>query len=255
MGKKFFTWNFDDGLEEDKEIIRILKSCNMGATFNLNSGLFGKRQMIGRIGNLGVKEIPQSKYNADKKTILKYSIHYRIPEDEIEQVYGGFEVASHTADHVDLTKLAPMESRWQVEEDQRVMGEIFQQPVVGFAYPFGRRNERTKKLLREIGIQYARTMQMAKDFRFPEDSMELPVTGWIAKKNTLAVMQKFVESESEEDQIFLMFAHGYELDFNTKECNFDMFQRICDMADSREDILCCSTGDAFRYHTNGGAYV
>lgn len=255
MGKKYFTWNFDDGLEEDKEIIRILKSCNMGATFNLNSGLFGKRQMIGHIGNLGIKEIPLSEYNANKKSILKYSTHYRIPKDEIRQVYDGFEIASHTAGHVDMTRLAPLENRWQVEEDQRILGEIFHQPIVGFAYPFGRSNEETKKVLKETGIRYARTVRIAKDFRFPEDPMELPMTGWIAKKNMLAAVQKFIESEAEEDQFFLMFAHGYELDFNTKECNFDMFQRICDMVAGREDILCCSTGEAFRRHENGGVYA
>ena len=83
---KYFTWNFDDGLEEDKETIKILKENGMGATFNLNSALFGKRQMIGRIRNLGIKEVPLSEYDANKASLLKYSIHYRIPKDEIADV-------------------------------------------------------------------------------------------------------------------------------------------------------------------------
>lgn len=248
MGKKYFTWNFDDGVEEDKEIIRILKSYHMGATFNLNSALYGKRQMIGRIGNLGMKEIPLEVYDAGKKSLLKYSIHYRIPEDEIAQVYEGFEVASHTAHHVDMTKLSQEEIRSEVEADQRDLLERFHQPVDGFAYPFGKFNADTKKMLQELGITYARTVNIAKDFSFPQDPLELPMAGWITKKDTLNKIQRFLESETEEDQLFLMFAHGYELDFNTKECNFDMFKRICDMVAQQEDIICCSTGAAFRYH-------
>lgn len=36
MGRKYFVWSFDDGLEQDKKIVEILRSFNMGATFNLN---------------------------------------------------------------------------------------------------------------------------------------------------------------------------------------------------------------------------
>lgn len=31
--KKYFTFSFDDGLEQDKEIVRILKEHGMQATF------------------------------------------------------------------------------------------------------------------------------------------------------------------------------------------------------------------------------
>ena len=55
MAKKYFSWSFDDGLEQDKKITAILRKYGMGATFNLNSGLFGVRKYIGRISNLGGK--------------------------------------------------------------------------------------------------------------------------------------------------------------------------------------------------------
>ncbi len=246
MGKKYFTWNFDDGLEEDKEIIRILKSCNMGATFNLNSGLFGKRQMIGRIGNFGIKEIPVEAYKPNKISLLKYGIHYRIPEDEIRQVYDGFEIASHTAEHLNMTKISESQCQEQLLADVHKLEEMFGVSVIGFAYPYGSNNDMTKDVLAANGIEYARTVERAKDFSLPADPLKMPMTAWFTNKDKIDRIQRFIDSQAEEDQFFLMFAHGYELDFNTSECNFDIFRRICDMVAGRDDIVCCSTGEALK---------
>ena len=37
MGKKYFTLSFDDGLEQDKRIIALMKQYGLKGTFNLNS--------------------------------------------------------------------------------------------------------------------------------------------------------------------------------------------------------------------------
>lgn len=81
MSKKYFVWSFDDGLEQDKRIIEILKEYNMGATFHLNSGLYGERTYEGRIGNLGFKEVPEEKFYLQKRHFVPYVPHFRIPED------------------------------------------------------------------------------------------------------------------------------------------------------------------------------
>lgn len=59
--------------------------------------------------------------------------------------------------------------------------------------------------------------------------------------------------EAEEDLFFLMFAHGYEFDFGTKESNWDKFRRICEAVASRDDVIACSIGEAFRLHGEGDA--
>ena len=89
MGKKYFAWSFDDGLQQDKKIIEILKEYGLGATFHLNSGLFGDKTYEGRIGNLGMTEMPAAKYEAKARHLLPYVPHFRIPADELKQVYEG----------------------------------------------------------------------------------------------------------------------------------------------------------------------
>ena len=43
MGKKYFTLSFDDGLEQDKRVIRLMRQYGLKGTFNLNAGLLGTR--------------------------------------------------------------------------------------------------------------------------------------------------------------------------------------------------------------------
>ena len=70
MGKKYFAWSFDDGLEQDKKIVEILRQFGLGATFHLNSGLFGDRTYEGRIGNLGMTEMPAEQYETKPRHLL-----------------------------------------------------------------------------------------------------------------------------------------------------------------------------------------
>ena len=37
MGKKYFTLSFDDGLEQDKRVIRLMRQYGLKGTFNLNA--------------------------------------------------------------------------------------------------------------------------------------------------------------------------------------------------------------------------
>ena len=102
MGKKYFAWSFDDGLQQDKKIIEILKEYGLGATFHLNSGLFGDKTYEGRIGNLGMTEMPAAKYEAKARHLLPYVPHFRIPADApesaaeiIELVYQALKAKGH----------------------------------------------------------------------------------------------------------------------------------------------------------------
>ncbi len=82
--------------------------CGSGATFNLNSGTMGKKQMIARLGDIGVKDIPIEEYDPASldmsqldphllqylKTTgaddtVRFNEEFRIPADEVRQVYEG----------------------------------------------------------------------------------------------------------------------------------------------------------------------
>jgi len=250
MAKKYFSWSFDDGLEQDKKITAILRKYGMGATFNLNSGLFGVRKYIGRISNLGFNEIPEADYVSKKIHLLPYVHHFRIPESELKKVYEGFEIASHTIDHVNLDKCSEEERTRQIKEDAGRLSELFGQEVTGFAYPYGLGAGKSREALKKAGIHYARlAMGNKPTYRFPEDPLAMPLTCWHISSKAFQRIDEFINMQlGDEDLFFLMFAHGYEFDFGTKESNWEKFEEICAAVSSCDDIICCSTGDAFRMH-------
>ncbi|MCR4634393.1 MAG: polysaccharide deacetylase family protein [Erysipelotrichaceae bacterium] len=249
MFKKYFVWNIDDGLEQDKRIISVLKKYGMGATFNLNSGLYGDKTYEGRIGNLGMREVPYSEFDLTKRHLLPYVEHFRIPEEEVKDVYEGFEIASHSLEHKNLKKCDDRELNRQIAADVENLSKKFDQKIVGFAYPYGVSDQRCVKIMKENGIEYARTIGSAKDFSFPEDPYRMPMTCWHVSKKAFEKIDRFIETKAEkEDLFFLIFAHGYEFDFGTKESNWEKFEDICKRISSHSDIVCCSTGEAFRLH-------
>lgn len=249
MGKKYFAWSFDDGLEQDKKIIEILKEYGLGATFHLNSGLFGDKTWEGRIGNLGMTEKPAASFDPAAKHLLPYVPHFRIPEDELTQVYEGFEIASHTCHHVNLSKCGEEERRREIAEDVKVLSEKFGQTVTGFAYPYGVGAKQSREALKNAGVKYARLATSKPGFRFPEDPLAMPLSCWHISPKTFERLDAFFDMDAgNEDTFFLMFAHGYEFDFGTKESNWDKFRRICETVAQHDDVIACSIGEAFRMH-------
>ena len=249
MYKKYFAWSFDDGLEQDKKIIEILKEYRMGATFHLNSGLFGDKTYEGRIRNLGMTEKAATRFNPSAKHLLPYVEHFRIPEDEVCQVYEGFEIASHTRTHVNLAKSKDGECRTEILDDVNALSEKFGQKIIGFAYPYGVGSKQSREGLQAAGIRYARTVKTDTSFRFPEDPLQMPMSRWHISPKTFDRLNNFFRADPEEDDLFfLMFAHGYEFDFGTKESNWDKFKRICEAVSAHDDVICCSIGEAFRQH-------
>lgn len=249
MFKKFFAWSFDDGLEQDKRIIEVLKKYELGATFHLNSGLFGDKTYEGRIGNLGMTETPAATFDPTKRHLLPYVPHFRIPADEVRQVYEGFEIASHTCTHVNLAHCSEAERQAQIADDVQALSELFGQQVEGFAYPYGVGAKKSAEALRAAGVRYARTAHTKEGFRFPDDPLQTPLSCWHISSKTFQKLDQFFAAEPVDDDLFfLMFAHGYEFDFGTKESNWDKFERICAAVAERDDIVCCSMDEAFRQH-------
>lgn len=248
MGKKYFAWSFDDGLEQDRRIVQILKTYRMGGTFHLNSGLFGDQTYEGRIGNLGMMETPADEFRKKKFHLLPYAEHFRLEKEEAVQLYEGFEVASHTKHHVNVKKCGSSELEEEIVQDVKDLSEIFGRKVTGFAYPYGVSSESSAEYLKKAGVKYARVVKSDDSFRFPEDPYHLPMTCWHIKKNALKLIDDFINAELDEDLFFLMFAHGYEFDFGTNESNWQKFEAICQKVSSSKDIICLSTGEAIQRH-------
>lgn len=217
--KKAITFSYDDGITQDRRLINILNRHGLKCTFNINSELLGKPGLLIR----------------EDMTIA----HCKSRPCEVPLIYAGHEVAAHTLTHPSLPTLPDEEMIRQVEEDRRILSELVGYEVVGMAYPGGGKNydERVAKLIREnTGIRYARTTVCTGEFGLEPDlytyrPSAYHLMGW----DTLAEMgQKFLESQSDENQVFYVWGHSYELDYYD---TWSQFEDFCRLIANRDDIF------------------
>ncbi len=250
MYKKYFTVSFDDGLEQDKKLIALMKKYGIKGTFNINGGLLGERGTVKRIGNLAFQDCGEGRTSG---AIIKYTEHNRIPGDEIAQVYAGMEIASHSYMHDWLGKLPKQEMMKSINMDIDALEKIAGYKIRGHAYAKGSTSKEVQAYLKKEGILYARGIMSSKSFCFPKNPLNLrPTCSHITKEARInGLIDQFIKAKPlKEDMLFYMWGHAYELDFNTKEASWDKIERLFDRIAGKEDILYCTNAEAFTAHNN-----
>jgi len=80
-------------------------------------------------------------------------------DEIIELARGGLiEIGSHTVTHPQLSALNLDSQRYEILQSKRKLEEILDGPVIGFAYPHGRKcdyTDETVALVREAGFEYS----------------------------------------------------------------------------------------------------
>jgi peptidoglycan/xylan/chitin deacetylase (PgdA/CDA1 family) len=219
--KKFFTLSFDDGIEHDKRLIALMKQYGLSGTFNLNAGLFGECHKLVNIN--------------------------RIPKDEIRQVYEGFEVASHGYKHEMFRYMSRKKIEMSLSTDIRELSEIMGYQVVGHAYPYDMHTRAAEDFLRNQNMLYARkVMGKGSLFRFPENPHKYIATCWFNAKNVMELLDQFIKAEAEnENLLFMMWGHSYEMEKGFRPCPEPQLERIFSKIAGKPDIVYCTNREAF----------
>ena len=227
--KKILTLSFDDGITQDERFINLLNKYGLKCTFNLNSELLGKD---------GYLMIQGKKIN-----------HTKIAPELIKDIYKGHEVASHTLTHPNLTTLSPEEVVRQVEDDRRKLSDLVGYEVQGFAYPCGGIN--SNRVVADIiknktPVKYARTIVHSYNFDVQKDLFLFKPTASLTKnkEKLLELCDEFLNSSSDELQLFYIWGHSYELDVDD---DWEFFEEVCRKLAGREDIYYCTNIEAFEY--------
>lgn len=226
--RKALTFSYDDGTTQDIRLIEIFNKYGLKATFNLNSELLGEVNSF----DINGKEINHTKNK---------------PED-IRRIYKGHEVAVHTLTHPKLTEIESNdEVLRQVEEDRRNLSELVGYEVKGMAYPCGgvNCNDRVADIIRtNTPIKYARTTAVTHSF-IPDTEL-FQFKGTVYHHRDWDVLfdlgRKFIESESDEPQLFYIWGHSFEFDIYPDR--WDGFEEFCKMMSNRNDIYYASNIEA-----------
>ncbi len=217
--KKAITFSFDDGVTQDIRLIEILNEYGLKGTFNLNSGFLGNEWSLNRNG-------------VDVR-------HDKVKPEEVSKIYAGHEVAVHTCTHPNLTTLSEEEIVKQVEEDRLALEKLVGYPIRGMAYPCGGVNndDRVAEILgRRTPIRYSRTITSSHSFAKQDNLLRFnPTVYYIEKDKMNALADKFLNAEGEEDMLFYIWGHSYEMDANY--ISWEEFEKFCKKIAGKADVF------------------
>ena len=180
--------SWDDGVTNDIKLADMLRKYKATATLNLNIALNKKERSAGW------------KY---KETDVG-----RLGTDEMPELYRGFEIASHSLKHPHLPQCTPEALKEELEASRARLQEIFHQPILGFAYPFGDYSEPVKAALRAAGYTHARTVKKSDGTFPPKDPMEFHPDCRFSDPEFWTLYER---NKAMGSPVFFCWGHSYEL--------------------------------------------
>jgi peptidoglycan/xylan/chitin deacetylase (PgdA/CDA1 family) len=167
----------------------MLRRHGAKATFNLNAGLHD--------------DPVASEWLYRDEFIVR-----RLPWSALTEVYEGFTIASHS-----LTHPMPMDvsiSDWtrEVREGRARLQDHFDQPVRGFAYPFGRHDDATAAVVRAAGHVYGRTVGVRTGSLSEHDACQIAPDCHYTDPQ---FWNRYEAAKSSTDAVFWFWGHSYEL--------------------------------------------
>ena len=216
--KKALTFSYDDGVTQDVRLIEIFNKYGLKSTFNLNSGLLGKKGELLRNG-VCVN-------------------HEKVNPQEVKAIYEGHEVAVHTVTHPPLSEVSDEEIIRQVERDRETLSELVGYEVKGMAYPAGSRDDHVVEVVKNnTNVKYARSTVVTYNFEPSADMFEY--CGTLYHHNDwdrlFELGEKFLNQKAETPQIMYVWGHAYEFDIFPDR--WKKFEEFCEMMSGKKDIF------------------
>lgn len=222
---KALTLSYDDGVEQDIQLVAIMNEHGLKGTFNLNSGLY-----------------------AEEGTVYpKGRIHRRMTEKQVTETFinSGHEIAVHSLTHPFLEQLPMNIITGEILKDRENLEKQFGTIIRGMAYPFGTYNDEVITALRACGIVYSRTVISTNDFRIPNDWMRLTATCHHNSPELKSLAKKFVEDKvTRTPYLFYLWGHSYEFEENR---NWNVIEEFAKFVGNRDDIWYATNIEIYDY--------
>ncbi len=230
---KTLTLSYDDGVEQDVRLMKLMKQHGLKGTFNLNSGRFAEE---GTVYPPGTIHRPMTLQQA--KALYKDS---------------GMEVAVHGLTHPFLEQLSPVQCTWEVVADRERLEKEFGTIVRGMAYPYGTYNDSVVECLRACGIVYARTVISSHSFALPSDWLRLQATCHHKDPMLMELARKFAEKIPDRaPRMFYLWGHSYEFEADQ---NWNVMEEFAGYMGGRDDVWYATNLEIYDYIEAWGRLV
>ena len=212
---KYFTMSFDDGVVQDRQLIRLMNAYGIRGAFHISTGLFGVCA-------------------AENSPVYPYQ--RRCTQEEAAVLYpdSGQEIALHGYKHLRVAQLSAPEIEYELRNDLKQHEAIFHRQPRGYSYPGGSVSEAAVRVLRALGIVYARTAESSYSFDLPVDPLKWACTCHYADPQMPELLRQFLNSYPDDvPQLFSVWGHSYECEMYG---NWDLMEFLLRSVGRRDDI-------------------
>lgn len=226
---KALTFSYDDGVEQDRQLIEMLNAYGAKATFNLNTGVMGLK---------GTAESGE-----------RIASHNKIKAEEIKGVYEGHEIADHGKYHALLYGTDTLRCTEEIISCRRELEEIIGKIITGYAHPYGAYDENVLYALKSCGVEYARTIEDSHSFQIPKDFLTWHPTCHHDDEKLFDLAEAFLKDVAEFSypgpaKLFYIWGHSYEFDQNK---NWNRMEEFLKMMSGRKDVWYATNIEIVRY--------
>ena len=224
---KALTFSYDDGVVQDKRLIKIFDKYGLKATFNLNSKVL---------------------YDGKGKNVPDWWNPLTLEEAKALYINSGHEVALHTHTHPYPHIIHSDNMAREVILNREILEREFGGVITGMAYPMGSYTEETINVLKTCGVSYSRTVQSTSGFAYPPEN-------WLALKPTchhnhekiFELAEKFISlnwSTASVNAMFYIWGHSYEFD---QDNSWERMEKLCEALSGKDDIWYATNIEIYNY--------
>lgn len=219
--KKVLTLSYDDGIEQDKRLIKILDKYGIKCTFNVNSGIYTAEEQRANTKRMTENEITE---------LFKNSSH---------------EIALHSFTHPFLEQLPTNIAVSEIIKDREKLEKQFGNIIRGMAYPYGSTSDEVVDILKLCGIAYSRTTISTNSFSLPENWLRLNPTCHHNSNNLMQLAKRFVEEDVKYGTyLFFVWGHSYEFD---NDNNWDTIEKFAEYVGKKDDVWYATNMNIYEY--------
>ena len=222
---KAFTLSYDDGVIQDRRLVKLFHEHGVKGTFNLNYGVLEHRNIIRAPGR---PEVDISK----------------VTKEEVKMLYAGQEVGGHGLYHSDLASLGEPYAMYEIIEDKAGLEKLVGKPLEMFAYPFGFYSDMVIRLLKSAGYKGARTVRSTHSFDLPEDPFVLDPTCHHNDEKLMELAEQFLQGKGFKPKLFYVWGHGYEFDGDN---NWERIEELLSYVGGHDDVWYATNGEILSY--------
>lgn len=222
---KAVTISYDDGVQQDMEMIALMRKYGIKGTFNLNSARFITRDHV----------YPEGK------------IWRAMVDEDVVPTYDPkiCSVATHSLWHPTLTHASEAEIAHEILADRENLERLFGRIIKGHAIPNGPFNETTIKVGRMCGLLYMRSVTPSHSFEYPKCLLPLDPTCSHTDPMLTELTAEFLEKTPKEDPfLFYLWGHTYTMEGDN---NWYLVEDFFKAVSGKEDIWYATNDEIFEY--------